>query len=338
MKILFLARATLYTQPGGDTVQIVETAKALSAKGIETDIHLKGETISFVNYDIVHFFNLGRPADILPYLPQIRVPIVVSTIFVEYNQSRFQYLIEYAKTIGRWVNGSDSYPGWLYIQMRHKKAVQLAIDRAKYLITTTSTEAKRLKDNWTMEKSPRTISLGLNELYLEKHKPQEKKGALVVGRLEQLKNQKLAIEAANELKLPLKVIGNAAKNQQKYAEECKKTAGTTVLFFPFMETDELVLEYRNAELLILPSLFETYGLVALEAWSQGCKLVLSKHIESYDFFKDKAVFFDPNDKEDLKSAIEIAKKSPLTMPTKSELESLSWSTIVKEVVRIYEAC
>jgi glycosyltransferase involved in cell wall biosynthesis len=338
MKVLLLARSTLYTQPGGDTVQIVETAKALNAARIESDIFLKGESIPFMRYDIVHFFNLGRPADILPYLPQIRVPIVVSTIFVEYDKSRFQNLIEYVKTIGRWMNGSDSYPGWLYIQMRHKKAVQLVIDRAKYLITTTPKEAKRLKANWTIDKTPRTIPLGLNELYHKKYKPQEKKGALVVGRLESLKNQKAAILVSNDLKLPLKVIGNPARNQPKYAEECKKLAGESVSFLSFMETEELISEYRKAEFLILPSQFETFGLVALEAWSQGCKLVLSKNIESYDFFKDKAIFFDPNDKNDLIRALDIAKNSASSPPSKSELESLSWSTIVNEVERIYEAC
>jgi glycosyltransferase involved in cell wall biosynthesis len=338
MKILLLARSTLYTQPGGDTVQIVETAKALNETHFSADIHLKGESIPFMNYDLVHFFNLGRPADILPYLPQIRVPIVVSTIFVEYDKGRFQYLIEYAKTIGRWINGSDSYPGWLYIQMRHKKAIQLVLDRAKFLITTTPKEAQRLKENWVLEKTPRTISLGLNEQYLKKFKSIDRSGALVVGRLESLKNQKAAILAANDLKLPLKVIGNAARNQANYAEECKKIANENVSFLPFMETEDLILEYRKAELLILPSQFETFGLVALEAWSQGCKLVLSKNIESDEFFADKAVFFDPNDKEGLLKAIETAKNTTPKPPSKSELESLSWSTIVNEVVRIYEAC
>ncbi len=338
MKILLLARSTLYTQPGGDTVQIIETAKAINQTHFSADIHLKGGSIPFMNYDLVHFFNLGRPADILPYLPQIRVPIVVSSIFVKYDKSRFQYLIEYAKTIGRWINGSDSYPGWLYIQMRHKKAVQLIIDRAKYLITTTPKEAKRLKENWEMEKTPRTISLGLNALYLEKFSQQERAGAIVVGRLENLKNQKAAILASNDLQLPLKVIGNSAKNQASYGEECKKLAGESVSFLPFMETKELILEYRKAELLILPSQFETFGLVALEAWSQGCKLVLSKNIESSDFFKEKAVFFDPNDKEDLIKAIETAQNSTSIPPSKSDLESLSWSTIVNELERIYEAC
>ena len=105
-----------------------------------------------------------------------------------------------------------------------------------------------------------------------------------------------------------------------------------------METEELISEYRKAELLILPSQFETFGLVALEAWSQGCKLVLSKTVESYDFFKDKAIFFDPNDKDDLIKAIATAKNTTTKPPSKSALESLSWSIIVNEVERIYDAC
>lgn len=338
MKVLLLARSTLYSQPGGDTVQIVETAKGLNANGVETEIHLKGESIPFMRFDIVHFFNLGRPADILPYLPQIRVPIVVSTILVEYGKKRYEYVWEYFKTLGRWLNGSDVYPGWLYIQMRHKKAIQLVIDRSRFLITTSAKEAQRIKNNWEVKQTPRTLPLGLSELYLEPFKSQKRSGAIVVGRIEVLKNQKQAIEAANDLNLDLKIIGNPAKNQQGYFQECKKLASKSVSFHSFKTPEELIYDYRKAEYLILPSLFETFGLVALEAWSQGCKLVLSKNIESIDFFSDKAIFFDPNDKDDLKRALEESKEIEIKALSKQDKESLSWPHIVNELMRIYESC
>ena len=117
MKILLLARASLHTQPGGDTVQVTETAHALKELGLDVTIALKGDDFPLARFDIIHFFNLGRPADILPYLPNIFVPIVVSTIYVEYGNGRFKHFKEYAKTIARWVNKSDVYPGWLYISV-----------------------------------------------------------------------------------------------------------------------------------------------------------------------------------------------------------------------------
>ncbi|MCT4625276.1 MAG: glycosyltransferase family 4 protein [Schleiferiaceae bacterium] len=338
MKILFLSRSTLFSQPGGDTIQVKETANALQEMGIEVDIHLKGEEIFFNRYDLIHFFNLGRPADILPYLHKIMSPIIVSTIFVEYGKGFFQHTLEYAKTIGRWLNGSDVYPGWLYLQMRQKNAIQLVIDRSKFLVTSTSTEAQRIQKNWKTNQAPRMVPLGLSESFINNTKPEGKReGFLVVGRIEKLKNQKMAIQASNDLELKLKIIGQAAKNQSSYFEECQKLANSQVEFLPYLETADLIEEYQKAETLIMPSHFETFGLVALEAWSQGCKLILSNKIESKSFFEDKALFFDPENLNSLTDAIEKSKDLPNINPDQDLLKKHSWKQSAKALVRLYES-
>lgn len=61
MKILMISRATLFTAPGGDTIQIMETASHLRELGVQVDIKLTNEEIAYSDYDIVHFFNMIRP-------------------------------------------------------------------------------------------------------------------------------------------------------------------------------------------------------------------------------------------------------------------------------------
>ena len=85
MKVAFIARATLYKVPGGDTVQILETAKHLHELGVEVSIFLSHEKINYQEFDLLHFFNLVRPADILYHIKRTNTPYVISPIFVDYS-------------------------------------------------------------------------------------------------------------------------------------------------------------------------------------------------------------------------------------------------------------
>ena len=55
MKVLFTARYSLFSQPGGDTQQVLQSAEGLRNLGVEVDILLHGESIEFTKYNIVHF-------------------------------------------------------------------------------------------------------------------------------------------------------------------------------------------------------------------------------------------------------------------------------------------
>ena len=68
MKVLFISRATLYKDKGGDTIQIVNTARYLEKLGVEVTIRLSNEAIDYSKFDLIHFFNIIRPADILLHM------------------------------------------------------------------------------------------------------------------------------------------------------------------------------------------------------------------------------------------------------------------------------
>src|SRR5882757_3441561 len=86
MKILFISRATLYKVRGGDTSQILNTATALRESGIAVDIRLCDEAIDYKGYDLIHFFNITRPADILKHADKSGKPYVVTPIYVDYSE------------------------------------------------------------------------------------------------------------------------------------------------------------------------------------------------------------------------------------------------------------
>ena len=52
IRVVMVARSTLYSCPGGDTTQIEMTAKYLRRFGVIADIVLANQKIDYVKYDL----------------------------------------------------------------------------------------------------------------------------------------------------------------------------------------------------------------------------------------------------------------------------------------------
>src|SRR5688572_16572116 len=85
MKVALISRGTLFTVPGGDTVQVQQTAEQLRKQGLETDLILETAGIATKKYDLLHFFNITRPADILRFTNKTSIPYVITPIWIDYT-------------------------------------------------------------------------------------------------------------------------------------------------------------------------------------------------------------------------------------------------------------
>src|SRR5688500_16330361 len=86
MKVAFISRDTLYSGRGGDTIQILKTAEYLRLLGVEVDIYRASEKIDYTRYDILHGFNVIRPADLIDHFEKFKGVKVLSTIYVDYYE------------------------------------------------------------------------------------------------------------------------------------------------------------------------------------------------------------------------------------------------------------
>jgi glycosyltransferase involved in cell wall biosynthesis len=86
---------------------------------------------------------------------------------------------------------------------------------------------------------------------------------LVVSAFAPYKHIDIAIQACNQLKLPLKIIGNG----QEY-RKLKKLAGTTIEFLGW-QSDEIVRQYLSRCKALLFCGVEDFGIVPLEAMASG---------------------------------------------------------------------
>lgn len=82
---------------------------------------------------------------------------------------------------------------------------------------------------------------------------------LIVSRFVPYKKIDLAIQACNELKLPLKIIGTGREEKN-----LKAIAGPTIEFHKDLTDEELIIYYKNSKALIFPGL-EDFGLTIIEA-------------------------------------------------------------------------
>jgi glycosyltransferase involved in cell wall biosynthesis len=348
VKILFLARSTLFSQPGGDTRQIEQTSRALRSHGVEVTLRLHGEKIDFDDCDLVHFFNLGRPADIVYALNLIHKPLVVSSIWVDYseydklrNPLLFRlfgrYGMEYLKTIARGVRNTDVFPGLSYLFLGQRRSLMRLLRHADLVITSSQSEERRIKTYLSRDINTRILPLGLEKAFLSGNpENQSRSGVLSVGRIEGLKNQLNLIRAAKNAYWTLKLVGKVAENQPEYYKKCLSEAGQNVSFAGWKDTPELILEYQNARVFALTSYFETFGLVALEALSQGCNLVLADRPDMNEIFRGRALFCNPDDPSDIRRKIEMALTLPPHHFNQKEQNEANWLTISVKLLSIYE--
>jgi glycosyltransferase involved in cell wall biosynthesis len=349
MNILFIARSSLFVQAGGDTQQIVQTAKSLEEIGVAVTIKLRGEPVDFAAFDLIHFFNAGRPADILDVLPILKQPLVVSSIWVDYSewdqaQTGFRgYLarqagkfgLEYLKSIGRGVSGSDKFPSIRYLLKGQKKAMQELLTRADAIVASSESERKRLDSAFSVTEKTSVIPLGVNPELILSEDAEERSGVICVGRIEGLKNQLNLIRAANGADWNLKIIGKAAINQPQYYAQCRREAGATIEFAGWLNVEHLAQAYKQARVLVLPSYFETFGLVALEAMANGCNVVLSNRPDMNGIFADKAIFCNPDNPEDIRQKVEEALRLPPYIFSESEVNIYNWLAHAAQLKAIY---
>jgi glycosyltransferase involved in cell wall biosynthesis len=144
---------------------------------------------------------------------------------------------------------------------------------------------------------PPVLSLGLPQELKSKNKDY----FLIVSRLVAYKKIDLAIEAFNELKLPLKIIGKGAGKNR-----LKAMAGPTIEFLDYLTDKELVEYYSECRALIFPGL-EDFGLTILEAQSFGKPVIAFKAGGALETIAEKktGIFFD---KQDVKSLINAIKQ------------------------------
>jgi glycosyltransferase involved in cell wall biosynthesis len=177
---------------------------------------------------------------------------------------------------------------------------------------------------------------------------------LVVGRIDPQKNQLLAVRLLAELRreMPgahLVLVGpvtNAEYDQSLSKEISALGVGAHVTLIRGLETSDpdLVNAYHAADLFLLPSVHEPFGIVILEAWAAGLPVVASNvgGVPSFVSDGENGCLFPSGDLGALLSAVRALIGDPdrrrniADAGRKKATEEFGWDRITRRLVSIYE--
>ncbi len=354
MKVAFISRASLFSDKGGDTIQLINTATELKILGIEVDVFLADQNPDYSKYDLLHFFNIIRPDDILPHITRGHVPFVVSTIFVDYSEyekkarqglSAFLFrflppnLIEYLKALARFAVNGVKIKSRYFLLNGQKKSIRKIVRMTQMLLPNSKSEYERLSHAYDIQKKYRIIPNGIDKILFTpgmNEIQRDERLILCVARIEGRKNQLNLIRAIADKPYRLVLIGAVSTNQTDYYVQCKQAAGPNVEFIDFLDQNLLLDYYRKAKVHVLPSWFETTGLSSLEAAAMGCNIVITRKGDAYEYFENDAYYCDPESPDSIFQAIDQAAKNDIPGGLSSKvLNQYTWEIAAKKTMEAY---
>lgn len=352
MRVAMISRDTLFTGPGGDTVQMKQTAAELNKLGVEVDILLTSDPIDYSQYDLLHFFNIIRVSAILPHLKKSGKPFVLSPIFVDYSE--YDKLLrkdiigkltrwfgrdrsEYFKTIARWIKNGEAVRSSSYILNGQRASIEKVLNKSKLILPNSNSEFNRLKKAFNFETDSLVVPNGVEINVEPALQTETRQGVLCVGRIESYKNQLNIIRALNDSEINLTIVGKPAPNHLDYFQQCKKEASSNITFIDHLPANELAHLYRSHKVHISASWFETTGLCNLEAALQDCVLVITDKGDTVDYFKNDVLYCNPNDIDSIKTKVEDALNMKPSVELKNRItKEYTWKNAAKSTLKGYK--
>ncbi len=174
---------------------------------------------------------------------------------------------------------------------------------------------------------------------------------LFVGTLQPRKNIVRLVEAFAELTtknpklksdLDLVIVGRRGWNYEEILKSPKKFGVEKKVHFIENVTDnDLPTFYKNAEIFVLPSLYEGFGLPVLEAMRYGCPVVTSNVSSLPEAGGDAAIYFNPNDTNDIADKInkvlgDEKLREEMIKKGYEQIKKFSWEKSAREVLQVLE--
>jgi len=178
--------------------------------------------------------------------------------------------------------------------------------------------------------------------------------ALCVSRIDYQKNQLLLVRAfsrfaATRPQWKLALIGavTVESYRDQILEEVRRAGMVSrVILIPgFAPSDPLLPSaYKAADVFVLPTVHEPFGIVILEAWAAGAPVVATRigGIPGFTHDGDDILLFQKNDENGLLGHLERLADDPtlrerLVARASQEVTQYDWASVAKHTLSIYEA-
>lgn len=289
----------------------------------------------------IHLITTSRKPDVFltltHYGPRFsRIPTIVSVMDLSY--------LHYPQTFKK----NDLY--------QLTKWTEYSVKKAKKVITiSNSSKNDIIKYYKVRPEKVKVVHLGLKNLSM--NAPSEKdlkefgvnqKFILFVGTLQPRKNISRLIEAFSRLPKEISsdhqlvIIGKKGWLYEDILSAPEKyNVKDKVVFLDYISDEDLPNFYRKAEVFVLPSLYEGFGLPVLEAMRYGCPVITSNVSSLPEAGGDAAQYFEPEDVDDIKKSIEKvltdrSLREKMIERGREHYKKFTWEKAAKEVLSAIE--
>jgi glycosyltransferase involved in cell wall biosynthesis len=363
MKVLMQSRTTLFTVPGGDTVQIVKTKEYLERLGLSVAISTELEP-DVSGYDIVHLFNLDRPHEV--YLQAMNAKrqgkkLALSASYFSYAgyektlrgglsgllaKVLGPHQLEYLKIAARAALNREMNKGTCSLLRHGYRTLQKKILAVTdILLTNSRSERQRVIADFPEAGGkeyiivPNAVDVKLFSAVSPQLPPEIEKYrdcVLCVARIEELKNQLNLVRAMKNLPWQLVLIGSTAPNHAAYFEKIRGEAGPDTHILGEIEHAQLAKYYRAARVHVLASWMETTGQSSLEAGATGCSLVITAKGDTREYVGKFAQYCEPDSVESVRAAILRAYEAPPAGLQNHIFNNFTWENTAKRTLAGYK--
>ena len=334
MRVLFCSYQAISMPGGGIRTQVLSTKKYLEALGVEVLLFDPWRRYEWSEIDIIHVFSTDmRNYYLVRALPD-EVALVVSPIIDNtYPFCLIRAFCAFSRLLPR--QGLTSYTSH-----------QLAFRKADAVISPASFERRMLEGGLGLEPdrifdipngvAPKFLN-ATPDAFLRKHGLRD--FVLYVGQIgNRRKNLRRLLRVAGELRdVDFVFVGPILQTQE--ARRILRMAAhyKNVRMLGALPEDELVSAYAACDVLVLPSLIEGTGLVALEAGLAGAKVVVTKYGGPPDYFEDLVEYVEPRSEKSIRQAIETALAKPKDGRLRKHIASnYLWGRVAERLKAVYE--
>lgn len=339
MKILLAYPPGAVLAGGGLWTQVTRTAEALSMLGVDVVRFESLERHQLHEYDLCHIIgaHLGT-YHLARELYRKGVPMVVSPVFFSRHSFAFLRAALFLQS------GLSKIAPGLWIDYRFTADI---CSWAQAVVPNTHAEAELLSNGLGVSREKiSVVPNGVDERFYYAtpdefvRKYGRERFVLNVGYLgAERKNTVRLIRVLNRLDVDAVVIGEG--QDQDYLEACRREAAKNkrLLLIEGLPHDSLLLTsaYAACEVFVLPSLYETPGIAALEAALAGAKIVITRYGGTREYFRDWAEYVEPTSDESIGAGIRAALEKPSTNALRDHIrQNYLWSEVGKRTREVYE--
>lgn len=310
-------------------------------------IHRDSRPIYNLNEYLFHPFKRGE-LDIV-HIPHFNIPF-----------AKIERLIVTVHDL-IYLNFPQLRPPWLK-NIAIELVIKNAVNRASKIIAVSESTRKDILERFPRIKEKIEVIYEASESLFNKIEDREKllrvrrkyslpqEFILFVGSLKKHKNIERLIDAFSDLKKSkniqeeLVIVGRFRPREKKILEKINSSG---VFYLGEVPSEDLAGIYNLASLLVLPSLYEGFGLPVLEAQSCGLPVVLSNIATLKEIAQDSAVFVNPYKIDEIRDALynvitNTELRNGLIIKGYRNRERFSWQETARKTLsvyrEVYESC